>query len=248
MIELNVNGKTQSVDADPDTPLLYVLRDHLALNGAKFGCGLGQCGACTVMVDGDAVFSCLTPICGAGRAQDQDRRRTGHDREPRPAAARVHRRAGGAMRLLHRRHDHARAGAAGEESFAVGCRDSPPHDAQPVPLRDADAHPSRRSPCGAMRCRLARQPSTAGAAHDALRRRIASAFAARLPRCDRCADRRLFACAVVSRLRNKPAGPEACPAVSTPIRCSTRGSASMPMAASPCSPARPSWGRASRPR
>ncbi|HEY2863920.1 MAG TPA: (2Fe-2S)-binding protein [Casimicrobiaceae bacterium] len=62
MIELNVNGRTQSVDAAPNTPLLYVLRDHLALNGAKFGCGLGQCGACTVMVDGEAVFSCLTPI------------------------------------------------------------------------------------------------------------------------------------------------------------------------------------------
>ena len=62
MIDLDVNGETRSVDADPATPLLYVLRDHLAMNGAKFGCGLGQCGACTVMVDGQATFSCLTPI------------------------------------------------------------------------------------------------------------------------------------------------------------------------------------------
>jgi nicotinate dehydrogenase subunit A len=62
MIRLNVNGHDHDVDAEPDTPLLYVLRDDLALNGAKFGCGLGQCGACTVMVDGQAVFSCLTPI------------------------------------------------------------------------------------------------------------------------------------------------------------------------------------------
>ena len=62
MIRLNVNGHDHDVDAEPDTPLLYVLRDDLALNGAKFGCGLGQCGACTVMVDGRAVFSCLTPI------------------------------------------------------------------------------------------------------------------------------------------------------------------------------------------
>jgi len=62
MIELNINGTTHGVDADPDTPLLYVLRDQLAMNGAKFGCGLGQCGACTVMVDGEAVFSCMTPI------------------------------------------------------------------------------------------------------------------------------------------------------------------------------------------
>jgi len=62
MMRLNVNGHDHDVDAEPDTPLLYVLRDDLALNGAKFGCGLGQCGACTVMVDGQAVFSCLTPI------------------------------------------------------------------------------------------------------------------------------------------------------------------------------------------
>jgi nicotinate dehydrogenase subunit A len=62
MITLNVNGRAHPVDADPDTPLLYVLRDDLQLNGAKFGCGLGQCGACTVMVDGEAIFSCITPI------------------------------------------------------------------------------------------------------------------------------------------------------------------------------------------
>ncbi|MGE5465626.1 MAG: (2Fe-2S)-binding protein [Methanocella sp.] len=62
MITLNVNGRAYPIDADPDTPLLYVLRDQLQLNGAKFGCGLGQCGACTVMVDGEPVFSCITPI------------------------------------------------------------------------------------------------------------------------------------------------------------------------------------------
>jgi nicotinate dehydrogenase subunit A len=62
MIRLNVNGQSHEVDAEPDTPLLYVLRDELRLNGAKFGCGLGQCGACTVIVDGEAVFACLTPV------------------------------------------------------------------------------------------------------------------------------------------------------------------------------------------
>jgi nicotinate dehydrogenase subunit A len=61
-MELTVNGRTHSIDADPDTPLLYVLRDDLGLNAAKYGCGLGQCGACTVMVDGAAVLSCVTPI------------------------------------------------------------------------------------------------------------------------------------------------------------------------------------------
>jgi nicotinate dehydrogenase subunit A len=62
MITLSVNGKSHQIDADPATPLLYVLRDHLELNGAKFGCGLGQCGACTVIVEGRAVMSCITPI------------------------------------------------------------------------------------------------------------------------------------------------------------------------------------------
>jgi nicotinate dehydrogenase subunit A len=62
MIDLRVNGLTHQVDADPDTPLLYVLREDLKLNAAKYGCGLGQCGACTVMVDAEAVFSCVTPI------------------------------------------------------------------------------------------------------------------------------------------------------------------------------------------
>jgi nicotinate dehydrogenase subunit A len=69
MIRLKINDHDHEVDAEPDTPLLYVLRDDLALNGAKFGCGLGQCGACTVMVDGQAVFSCLIPVIALeGRA------------------------------------------------------------------------------------------------------------------------------------------------------------------------------------
>jgi nicotinate dehydrogenase subunit A len=62
MTKLKVNGHEREVDADPRTPLLYVLRGDLQLNAAKFGCGLGQCGACTVLVDGEPVFSCVTPI------------------------------------------------------------------------------------------------------------------------------------------------------------------------------------------
>jgi len=62
VITLTVNGGSHAVNADPATPLLYVLRDDLGLNGAKFGCGLGQCGSCTVLLDGKAVFSCLLPI------------------------------------------------------------------------------------------------------------------------------------------------------------------------------------------
>lgn len=61
-MELKVNGKLHRVEADADTPLLYVLREDLQLNAAKFGCGVAQCGACTVVVDGVATFSCVTPI------------------------------------------------------------------------------------------------------------------------------------------------------------------------------------------
>lgn len=62
ILTVNINGVDHALDVDPSTPLLYVLRDDLQLNGAKYGCGLGQCGACTVQVDGRAVFSCLMPI------------------------------------------------------------------------------------------------------------------------------------------------------------------------------------------
>lgn len=61
-ISLKVNGEDKRIDADPATPLLYVLRDDLALNGAKYGCGLGQCGSCMVVVNGEAVLSCMTPV------------------------------------------------------------------------------------------------------------------------------------------------------------------------------------------
>jgi nicotinate dehydrogenase subunit A len=62
MIALTINGRQHQVDADPSTPLLYVLRNTLKLNAAKFGCGLGQCGACTVLVENKPIYSCLIPI------------------------------------------------------------------------------------------------------------------------------------------------------------------------------------------
>jgi nicotinate dehydrogenase subunit A len=64
-ISLKVNGKTQVVDVDPETPLLYVLRNDLQLNGPKFGCGLAQCGACTVIMNGNAIRSCVTQVSAA---------------------------------------------------------------------------------------------------------------------------------------------------------------------------------------
>ena len=66
VVSLSVNGETHEVEVDPATPLLYVLRNDLGLQGPRFGCGLGQCGACTVIVDGVAVRSCITPVSRAG--------------------------------------------------------------------------------------------------------------------------------------------------------------------------------------
>ena len=62
MVTLNVNGKTLTIDIDPETPLLWVLRDHLDLPGTKYGCGVAQCGACVVHLDGEAVRSCVTKV------------------------------------------------------------------------------------------------------------------------------------------------------------------------------------------
>ena len=64
-IRLRVNSKNQTIDAEPDMPLLYALRNDLQLNGPKFGCGLAQCGACTIIMDGNAIRSCVTPVSAA---------------------------------------------------------------------------------------------------------------------------------------------------------------------------------------
>ncbi|HJY87647.1 MAG TPA: 2Fe-2S iron-sulfur cluster-binding protein, partial [Candidatus Acidoferrales bacterium] len=61
-IQFHVNGKSETVDVSPDTPLLWILRDTLGLTGTKFGCGMALCGACTVHLDGNAIRSCVTPV------------------------------------------------------------------------------------------------------------------------------------------------------------------------------------------
>jgi nicotinate dehydrogenase subunit A len=68
-VSLDVNGRTHSIEADPDMPLLYALRDQLGLNNPHFGCGLAQCGACTVHVDGQPVRSCITPLASVGSSK-----------------------------------------------------------------------------------------------------------------------------------------------------------------------------------
>jgi isoquinoline 1-oxidoreductase alpha subunit len=69
MTKLNINGKTLAVDVDPSTPLLWVLREQLELTGTKYGCGIGLCGACTVLIDGEAVRACVVPVSAVSDSQ-----------------------------------------------------------------------------------------------------------------------------------------------------------------------------------
>jgi nicotinate dehydrogenase subunit A len=86
-LNIKVNGATHSVPAEPDTPLLYVLRNDLGLNSAKFGCGLAQCGACTVLVDGKPVRSCVTSIDTLGQSQITTLEGLGKPERPHPLQA-----------------------------------------------------------------------------------------------------------------------------------------------------------------
>ena len=81
---LRVNGQNHRVDVDPDTPLLYVLSDDLALRGPKFGCGLGQCGSCTVILKGEAIRSCVTPVSSVGTSEIATLEGLGTPEKPHP--------------------------------------------------------------------------------------------------------------------------------------------------------------------
>src|SRR5688572_1193485 len=81
---LNVDGRSHDVDVDPATPLLYVLSDDLDLRGPKFGCGLGQCGACTVVINGQATRSCVTPVSAVGQREITTLEGLGTSESPHP--------------------------------------------------------------------------------------------------------------------------------------------------------------------
>ena len=83
-IALKVNGRSVTLDADPATPLLYILSDDLALRGPKFGCGLGQCGSCTVLIKGQAVRSCITPVSTVAGAEITTLEGLGSSTKPHP--------------------------------------------------------------------------------------------------------------------------------------------------------------------
>ena len=103
---LNVNGNAHTVDADPDMPLLYALRDDIGLNNPHFGCGLAQCGACTVHLDGQPARSCITTISSVGDAKITTLAGLGTPGKTTSVTDRLYRGAGAAMRLLHQRLAH----------------------------------------------------------------------------------------------------------------------------------------------
>ena len=143
---LSVNGEQLHAQVMADTPLLLVLRNDLALNGPKYGCGTGECGACTVLIDGVAARSCVIPALGvSGRAIVT--RRPWRSPAPAPGAACLYRRAGGAMRLLPQRHDHDHQSPVGSQSRPERGGDPSGAVRQPVPLR----YPSRNPACGSAR-------------------------------------------------------------------------------------------------
>ena len=154
-LKIKVNGLVHNVTASLDTPLLYVLHNELHLHGPRFGCGLAQCGACSVLLDGKEIRSCVTPVAavsgkaittleGMPRAVCEVAR---HDRvEPgraASAAAGVDRRAGAALRLLPERNDDPGRRPAGDDEAPD--RGADPHrDERPsVPLRHLSADPDR---------------------------------------------------------------------------------------------------------
>ena len=83
-VTLKVNGRSHTLEVDPTTPLLYVLSDDLALRGPKFGCGLGQCGCCTVIIKGQAVRSCVTPVSSVAGAEITTLEGLGSSEKPHP--------------------------------------------------------------------------------------------------------------------------------------------------------------------
>lgn len=138
MIKVKINGQEQSWDGDPDLPLLWFLRDEAGLTGTKFGCGQALCGACTVIVDKEAVRACITSINDvAGReiTTIEDCIRTAITRCRRPGG-----RSTSPMRLLPGRPDHAGGCAANGQSKAVARPDPRSDVRQHLPLRLLPAH------------------------------------------------------------------------------------------------------------
>jgi len=143
--KFQVNGRAVSAESwDPAQPLLYVLRNQLGLHGPKFGCGLSQCGACTVLIDGKAARSCVTPVRGAEGRSVTTLEGLGTPQTPDPVQAAFIAEQAAPVRLLHQRHDHGREIVPGAESQADAGASKARSRWQSLPVRHAHAHPARR--------------------------------------------------------------------------------------------------------
>ena len=132
--QLTVNGATRRANVEPDTPLLYILRNDLELNGPRFGCGLSQCGACTVLVDGRPTRSCVTTVSSLGAKQITTLEGLGSKDRLHPLQkAFIEEQA--VQWLLHQRHDHDRQGPARQDAQTDGSPDQEGAGGELLPLR-----------------------------------------------------------------------------------------------------------------
>ena len=118
MVRLNINGKDHDVDVDPNTPLLWAIRENVGLTGTKYGCGIAQCGACTVHVDGVATRSCSFPASAAVGKKITTIEGLAQNGVLHQGAAGLDRQRRAAMRLLPERHDHGGRGTAQAQAEA----------------------------------------------------------------------------------------------------------------------------------
>ena len=148
-VSLDVNDRAVTIIVDdPGMPLLYALRDNLELKGPRFGCGLGQCGACAVLLDGEPVFSCETPLTKVVKRKVVTLEGTRQSGEAFACSASLHRRTGCTMRLLPQRHDHPGDCIAREKQKSDRCRDKEGARRQSLPLWHASSRCSRGSTGG----------------------------------------------------------------------------------------------------
>ena len=161
---LTINGEQKSFDAPADMPLLWVLRDVLGMTGTKFGCGIAQCGACTVHIDGKPVRSCVLPVGAVARSRRHHHRRRRRIAGRRESAEGLARSRSDPVRLLPVRPDHVGRGAARGDAQSRRLRHRRGDGRQHLPLRHLCAHP-RGHQAGRVRTPVV------GAHHDSRQRR-----------------------------------------------------------------------------
>ncbi len=169
-ISLKVNGATRSVDAEPDTPLLYVLRNDLELNGAKYGCGMTQCGACTVLVNGAARRSCVTPVGSIEGNEVTTLEGLGTLDKPHPLQQAFIDEQAAQCGYCVERHDHGGSRPAQSQSATAGSGRAGGARRQSLPLR----HPQPDHPRRPARRATEREDLTMNAPHLTRREFIAA--------------------------------------------------------------------------